>query len=75
LCGCVGRIRRAAPWLGASRACGRVLGLVLGPGWGICLAGDQRGGGGSRGSRGGGGGERERSATEGEERVMEREGG
>lgn len=44
MCGCVGRIRRAAPWLGASRACGRVLGLVLGPGWGICLAGDQRGG-------------------------------
>jgi hypothetical protein len=45
LCGCVGRIRRAAPWLGASRACGRVLGLALGPGRGIRLAGDRRGGG------------------------------
>jgi hypothetical protein len=63
LCGCVGRIRRAAPWLGASRACGRVLGLVLGPGWGICLAGDQRGG--EQGEQRRWGGEREREECDG----------
>jgi hypothetical protein len=75
LCGCVGGVRRAAPWLGASRACGRVIGPVLGPGWGICFAGDQRGGGAGGAEEVRGGGERERSATEGEERVREREGG
>jgi hypothetical protein len=65
LCGCVGRIRRAAPWLGASHACGRVLGLVLGPGWGICLAGDQRGGGAGGAEEVGGGGRREREECDG----------